>query len=140
MEIDAWHRNLVIHLCIMPEITVQQMDFGGRRKADQPKHNPFVRAPKPDKKIHKTLRLSPSVLKDVGNRPFTEFIENCYLSSKTVQPGSCLRTNYDRLQTCVASIVADDLLQPSMKNSAIMSVFSSIAENGDNTRFIASIP
>ena len=124
-------------LCNLPEVTVEQMTFGRRGQVGRPTIT--------DKKIHKGMRVRNSVLEEIGNRKFTQFFEECYMSSKTIQPGAYTRTNYHRslesnLSTMVASIISDNLLQPSVKTSALMSGISSIVLNNDGTSFIISGP
>ena len=71
----------------------------------------------------------------------TSFIRACIASSMSVQPGSYLRTNYDRsfggkLERNVTSVISDSFLCTSMKVSAIMSIFhndcagTGLAESG----------
>ena len=123
-------------MCNMPDVGVQQMsNFGGKKRVGRPEIT--------DKKEKVSIRLSSSLLTKIRSRgQVTSFIEACIASSANVQPGSYLRTNYDRssrgnLEKNVTSVISDRFLCTSMKVSTIMSIFIS---DCDGTGLIVSGP
>ena len=113
-------------MCYTEDVSVEQMTFGGKHKVGPPKIA--------NRKIGKSIRFKQSVLREMEkiNLGPTQFFEQCYESSKTAQPRSYLRTNYDRkaCQSIVKSGVSDDLWGSSMKASAIMSIFNDCDRTG----------
>jgi hypothetical protein len=119
----------------MDEVSVKQMNFGGKPKVGRRKVA--------DKRRSVSVSLKESLFIGTKGLNRSQFFEDCYTSSKNMQQDSYLRKNFGgnqpAIRRAVTTVLANSCLSTSSKVSAVMSILASLHDSSDAV-FIVSGP